>query len=188
MRIDAESSATRESVFTEDFFADRRPLWIAGVLAIVFGILAIIFPIAASIGIELMVGLILTAFGVVELLRAFWLRRTGKIIGAALLGAVAIAAGLMLLAFPAAGLFSFSVILIAYFLVAGVFKLISAFQLRPHPSWKWTALSGAASLLLGVVLWAAMPGAALWVLGLLFGIDLLIFGFSQLALANAEAA
>ncbi len=188
MKITAPSAAKRQGGSGQDIFADPRPLWIAGALAIILGLLAIIFPVAASIGVELMIGLTLTAFGVVEIARVFWLRRTRKIIGAALLGLLAFAAGLVLLLFPAQGLFSLTVILTAYFLAGGLFKLISAFQQRPNSSWGWAALSGVASVLLGIILWAALPGASLWVLGVLFGIDLLIFGSAQIALARTQTA
>ena len=45
--------------------------------------------------------------------------------------------------------------------------------------------SGIISVLLGIVVLAALPASALWVLGILFGIDLLFLGAAQLSFATA---
>lgn len=180
-----KASQTPPSAPAGELSANPRFLQIAGVMAISLGVLAIVFPVAVSIGAELTLGLLLTAFGAVELFRAFRIGRTRRMWGAALLGVVATGAGLLMLFFPARGLVFISILLIVYFLAGGVFKLVSAFQMRPISGWMWSALSGALSLFLGLILWAMLPGAALWVLGLFLGVDLLFFGAGQLALSSA---
>lgn len=164
-----------------------RPNMLVGIVAALIGLLAIVFPVAASIGAELTIGVALTAFGIVEFARAFWMRRTKRVLGTALLGLLSLAAGIILVLFPVRGLVSLTIVLIAYFLAGGVVKLISAYQYRGYSAWKWMAVSGAASLVLGVLLWVAMPSVVLWALGVLFGVDLLIFGAAQIAMSRAQA-
>jgi uncharacterized membrane protein HdeD (DUF308 family) len=48
--------------------------------------------------------------------------------------------------------------------------------------------SGVLSLVLGLLVLLAFPGSAFWVLGVLLGIDLVLFGAAQLAFATAMEA
>jgi hypothetical protein len=49
----------------------------------------------------------------------------------------------------------------------------------------WTLLGGVITLLLGILVWLHWPMAALWIIGLFIGINLLITGVSQIMLALA---
>ncbi len=167
------------------FAPHRGMLWFTGVAAIVIGTLALVYPLAASFGVGFAVGALLLALGGVEIVRAFQMRRTGRILGAALFGLLAVVAGVTLIAFPGAGVITLTFVLIAYLLAGGALRVASAFQARPLKAWPWMLASGAISFLLGVLLWLALPGAALWALGLIFGVDAVFFGFAQIALALA---
>jgi uncharacterized membrane protein HdeD (DUF308 family) len=49
--------------------------------------------------------------------------------------------------------------------------------------WGWMLASGIVDLVLGIVLFAGLPGSALWALGLLIGINMLFGGFALIAMA-----
>ena len=49
----------------------------------------------------------------------------------------------------------------------------------------WAALSGAVTLLLGVMIWRRWPGDGLWVIGTLVGIDLIFNGLTLVMLGIA---
>ncbi len=57
--------------------------------------------------------------------------------------------------------------------------------LRPFPRWVWVLLSGAVAIVLGVLILARWPSDAVWAIGLLVGIDLLLSGWSLLMLGFA---
>jgi uncharacterized membrane protein HdeD (DUF308 family) len=67
---------------------------------------------------------------------------------------------------------------------AGVTLLLAAF-LERFPTWGWTLLNGAVTLLLGIIIWRQFPESALWVIGLLVGIDLIFAGWASIMLALA---
>jgi uncharacterized membrane protein HdeD (DUF308 family) len=46
----------------------------------------------------------------------------------------------------------------------------------PHRG--WLLLSGVVTLLLRVFIWRQLPGAAVWVIGTLVGIDMIFIGWS----------
>jgi uncharacterized membrane protein HdeD (DUF308 family) len=72
-----------------------------------------------------------------------------------------------------------------FFLAGGAFRIVHAFQWRPASSWGWLLANGILELLLGVIVLSQWPAAALWLLGVLVGIDLAFAGASMLRLAAA---
>jgi uncharacterized membrane protein HdeD (DUF308 family) len=55
--------------------------------------------------------------------------------------------------------------------------------MRANPGWIWTLVSGIASLVLGVLVYARWPTDAAWLLGLYFGINMIFNASAMLALA-----
>jgi uncharacterized membrane protein HdeD (DUF308 family) len=63
-----------------------------------------------------------------------------------------------------------------------IYELISA--LWTHlPGWGWQAVNGVIASLMGVLVLAQWPVSGLWVIGLFVGIDLILYGWSWIALA-----
>ena len=76
-----------------------------------------------------------------------------------------------------------TMLLIVYFMVEGIAKLIFALTIRPFPNWGWVLASGLVGIILAFILWANMPVAADWVLGLMLGILLVSEGAALTYLA-----
>jgi uncharacterized membrane protein HdeD (DUF308 family) len=66
--------------------------------------------------------------------------------------------------------------LIVFLMVEGISKLVFALTIRPFPNWGWVLLSGIIGILLYPILWASLPVTAVWLLGVLLGIDLICEG------------
>jgi uncharacterized membrane protein HdeD (DUF308 family) len=111
--------------------------------------------------------------------------RGGRNIAATLLLAIlTLASGIILLVFPLAGLITLTMFLAAYFIAAGILKVIHALQRRGIPGWGWALVSGLISIALGVLIWSGFPGTALWVLGVIIGIDLIFYGWALIFLQS----
>ena len=160
-------------------------LRIAGGASILLGALAIVFPFAATLATTLVIGAVLCVSGILELIRAVAMRRNGSLIWDALFGLAALVAGLVLLLWPLQGIVTLTIVVGVFFLLAGGFKLVACFGLRPLPGWAWVGVSGALSGLLGLILLFGLPGSASCAIGLLVGIDLIFLGITELAMANA---
>jgi uncharacterized membrane protein HdeD (DUF308 family) len=88
-----------------------------------------------------------------------------------------------------------TIVLATFFIMGGFFRIGAARMMRPEESreavvrpiggWRWLALSGAFSLLLGVIQLLRLPVSAIWALGLLVGIDFLFLGFAEISIATA---
>jgi uncharacterized membrane protein HdeD (DUF308 family) len=88
----------------------------------------------------------------------------------------------MLIWKPAAGTVSLTMVLIAFFIVEGIFQTAASFNYRDAipSSWGWMLASGLADLVLaGVIIWA-WPDSVAWTLGLVVGVNLITSGAAVL--------
>ena len=67
-------------------------------------------------------------------------------------------------------------------------RIILAFSMKREAPWIWVALSGAITVLLGVLILARWPVSSLYILGLFLGIDLIMAGAGWIGMASACAA
>ena len=160
-------------------------LLVVGIALIVLGTVAIIAPGIATLFVTTFLGWLFIVSAATEFYLAFKVHGGWRIAGAVLTGLVSLAAGVWLLLNPLAGAAALTLLLAAYFVASGVVKAVAAFQLRPVGGWVWTLVSAAASIVLGLLVFSGWPGSALWILGLLVGIDLLFYGWSLIALRAA---
>ena len=65
-------------------------------------------------------------------------------------------------------------------MVGGIFKIVAAVSYR-FAAWGWSLAGG----IIDVLVWQEWPASALWVIGLLVGIDLIFRGFNWIALGLA---
>ena len=62
------------------------------------------------------------------------------------------------------------------FTVEGFSKVIFSLTIRPFPNWGWVLASGVLGILLSFYLWANLSATAIWLLGVLLGIQLISEG------------
>ena len=150
-----------------------------GVVFILAGILAMILPSATAVGFELLIGALLLISGLVQVFASI----RSKTHWWALLSSIAsiIVGGLMLFN-PAAGTLALATILAIFLAIEGVTELLLSLQFRPARNWGWLLLSGLVSSGLAVLLFAGWPGATIVFLGIIIGINFLLYGISLLAM------
>jgi len=147
---------------------------------IIVGVFAVIVPIAATVAIEWLAGIAFAVGGIILVIHSFRWKAGERLFLSLILGLTYFAFGIFLMAYPLSGMLTLTIAFAIFFFVAGIFKIINAFRMRPFSIWGWALLSGIVSLLLSFIIWAGMPLTALWVIGLIVGIDLIFAGFSLL--------
>jgi uncharacterized membrane protein HdeD (DUF308 family) len=157
-------------------------------LLIVAGAAAIAFPVLSSLAVELWTAIAFVIAGVAQIIHAFAVRNWSGFILALLVGLLYLAAGVVLWLNPLAGVVTLTVFLAAVLVVDGVFRSILAFQIRSRAGWFWLLFGGIVSIVLGLMIWGQLPSSALWVLGLLLGINLVFSGVAFLMLTMARPA
>jgi uncharacterized membrane protein HdeD (DUF308 family) len=155
-----------------------------GTALIILGVFCFVGDLLATLVTVLAVGWALLIGAVIALVQAF---RTGTWSGFFLYLLSAVLRGFtgyLLSRYPLTGEVSLTMVLASLFIVGGAFRAVAAARLR-FPQWGWTALSGAISVVLGVMLLAQLPVSSLWFIGLAVGVDFVFDGSSLIALGSA---
>jgi uncharacterized membrane protein HdeD (DUF308 family) len=75
-----------------------------------------------------------------------------------------------------------TLILGASLVASGAVRIFLAFNMKRETPWVWVALSGAITLLLGLLILARWPINSIYILGLFLGIDLIMAGAGWIGL------
>lgn len=169
--------------------ARRNWAWLLtlGILLLILGIIALVDSVSVTVISMFLFGWVLLVGGIIEAVQAFRHRRGGHLFLHALNAVLAIIVGLMLIRHPLAGALVITLLLAAYFTVAGIFRIVAALSMRVH-GWGWALADGIITLILGIMVWTGWPVSGLWIIGLFIGIDLIVAGWSEIMLALGARA
>ena len=174
----------RRPGFAADMLA--RNWWaivLRGVAAILFGILAFVMPGITLAALVLLFGAYALVDGVLNIVAAITGRTRGQPWWMLVLAGIAgIAAGLVAFLMPGITAIALTYIIAAWAIVIGVLEIVAAVRLRKviTNEW-WLGLSGALSIIFGVLLMAA-PAAGALVLVLWIGAWAVVYGIVLIAL------
>jgi uncharacterized membrane protein HdeD (DUF308 family) len=93
-------------------------------------------------------------------------------------------AGLLLVVAPHGGTLTLTFLLAAWFFATGVVLLASWWQQRGLPGAVLAGFNGAVALVLGLLIVLDLPSSADWAIGLLVGINLVLWGVRALYAAT----
>lgn len=163
----------------------RYSLWylVQGILMVVTGVLALIYPWIASVAMVRLLGWFLIVSGVLQAIGLigarevpyFWLELISAILPIVL--------GLLLLRHEDVSLYFFSIVVIVYFMIEGIVKILFALTIRPFPSWGWVFFSGVIGIALSIYLWANLSIVSALMLAVLLGVLLVVEGAALASLA-----
>ena len=157
-------------------------LFLLAAVMVIGGILALANPFAASLAVTTIVGVFLILSGAVQLWIAVSHMTAPHRLWTGVTAVLALVAGVSLLANPLQGLISLTLLLGILFLVMGVSRLAMAFRMRESRMFWVLLLSGAVSVIIGLMVLANVMAAATTLLGTLLGIQLLADGIALAAL------
>ncbi|MBR1227265.1 MULTISPECIES: HdeD family acid-resistance protein [unclassified Bradyrhizobium] len=158
-----------------------------GILLAVLGLAAMIVPPLASLAVTIFLGWMFLISGIAGLVVTYWARQMPGFWWSLFSAALAVLAGLVLLARPMQGVLTLTIVVGAYFLIEGVTTIMYALEHRRELSgrWSWLLVSGLMDILISFLIIAGLPGSAEWAIGLLVGINLVLGGASLVGMALA---
>ncbi|MCE9671108.1 HdeD family acid-resistance protein [Myxococcus stipitatus] len=178
------TSYNRESMTRDESRATSAAwggLFVLGLLIVLLGIVALGASFLTSLVTAIFFGALLAVMGIAEIVSAVRMRKGGGPFWLYLLsGVLSTVVGLLVLVYPAAGLGAMTILLAGYFFASGLFHVVTSVMDR-YPRWGWDCLYGAISLLLGVIVMAQWPISAVWLVGTLVGIAILMRGIALMA-------
>jgi uncharacterized membrane protein HdeD (DUF308 family) len=182
MSLEAAAQALREATRET---VRRYSTWylIQGVLMVLAGIVALVYPLISTVALVVFLGWLLILSGIVQgvsLIGAqnvpnFWLQLVSVVLW--------IIVGVLFLRRPGEAVVTLTLLLIVFFMVEGFAKLTFALTIRPLPSWGWVLASGIIGILLSIYLLGNLTTTAVWLLGVLLGIQLICEGVALGSLA-----
>jgi uncharacterized membrane protein HdeD (DUF308 family) len=149
-------------------------------IMIVLGLLAVFIPLAAGIGIALLVSWIIVWGGFTYLAFAFSGRDAGAFAWRLLIGIIYVAGGGYLLFHPQIALASLTLAMAVIFLLEGVLEIAMFFRFRADSGSGWILFDAIVTLLLAYVIWRPWPSSSAWAIGTILGINLIFSGLTWL--------
>jgi uncharacterized membrane protein HdeD (DUF308 family) len=178
------------SSLRSEFLHLRSHWWwflLLGVLLVLCGTVAIVVPpIATLVAVDVLAILFLIG-GVATVVSSFWAGRWSGALVHVLIGILYIAIGLAMTEKPLRATAVLTMFIAVLFMVGGAFRIFAALSVH-HPQWGWALLNGIVTLLLGIYIFRHYPISALWVPGLLVGIEMLLSGWTWIMLGIAIRA
>jgi uncharacterized membrane protein HdeD (DUF308 family) len=159
-----------------------------GVIMVILGVLAVVWPQISTIAVDVYVGWLFLLSGVVGLATMFLAQNVPAFLWSLLTAALSLFVGILLLWHPTEGAVSLTLVLIALFIVEGIFQIAASLSYRDvfPDSWGWMLASGIADLILAALIIKGWPSTASWALGLIVGVNLITSGaaITMVALAG----
>lgn len=163
-------------------------LLVVGILALVLGLIALANPFAASVTATLFVGWSFVFLGGFQIFAAFGANAIAAKIAGVFIGILALLIGLHIVGEPLKGLVSLTLVSGILFLISGAFKVgFGLFNFQGSARMAMI-LSGAVSVILGLMVLSNFPQSAAVLLGVLLAVELLSNGISAIALSFAVRA
>ena len=182
----SETPAPTDTELAQEVKSGGGWLIALGILTVVFGIIAISSPLITGLAVSLIVGIMLAAGGLMQIIQAFQVPAGGgRRLFLILAGLLAFVFGIYMTTCPVSSLLAMTLVLVAFFVVDAVCKIIDAFNLKPEKGWGWLLASGIITLVLAIMIWRRWPVSGGWAIGTLFGINILFSGWAMIFTGGA---
>ena len=182
-----EGFSRLQSAMSQAVKAHWKAFLFEGILLAVLGIAALILPPLASLAITIFLGWMFLVSGIGGLIVTYWARSTPGFWWSLISAALAVLAGMLLLARPMQAVLTLTIVLGAYFLAEGVATIMYALEHRRELSgrWSWLLISGLVDIAISFMVITGLPSTAEWAIGVLVGINLLFGGATLIGMALA---
>jgi uncharacterized membrane protein HdeD (DUF308 family) len=154
----------------------------SGIAFIGLGSMAFGYSVLVTLASVFVLGWILVFGGLFQAIHAFKVSRWSGFLLELVMAILYVIVGLVMVVHPGAGAMSVTLLIAAFFLVGGLFRIFAGTMLRP-PGRAWLLLSGSVTFLLGMLIWAEWPASGLWVIGTFVAIDMVFSGSWLIMLA-----
>ena len=140
-----------------------------GLICVVTGIVAIVWPDITLLALGLIFGIYLVIAAIIEIVDAI----TGPPGGRAILGVIALIAGLICIRRPGESLLAIVIAVGIYLVASGVIRIVLSFETSQRRG--WAIALGALDTVIGILI-LAWPGLGLATLAVFFALSMLIRG------------
>lgn len=156
-----------------------------GVLAILLGTVGLGRALTVTLAGVFFFGWLILIAGIFELAELFQCRGWQSLVWQALVAVLHILAGIFVLQNPLLASGVFTLLLAAAIFAGGMLRIVLALQHRDHGGWMWALIGGIAGVVLGGMIASGWPASSFFVIGIFISIELILHGWTLVALALA---
>ncbi|KAJ7565078.1 hypothetical protein O6H91_02G046800 [Diphasiastrum complanatum] len=158
-------------------------LTVLGVLFVTAGAVGILFPILFALAIEQLIAWLLVFSGFMSVMQSLLMCGVPGMSSFLLLGILNLGVGIWMLMQPIAGGAMLIFVLSGWLFGQGILKMLMACQISNMSSWPAMLASGLLSIVLAFTILILAPHYGLVLLGIIFGVDILVSGISMMLTA-----
>ncbi len=151
-----------------------------GIVTLLFGSIAFYLAGLTTLATVYMFGGLMGAGGILQLVQSFtdtdktWTQRLSNI----LIGILYILTSVLIFIDPLAATYALTIMIAALFAAIGAVRLVQAWRNRKHGwNWLWLALFGLVNIGFSAWVMVTLPASALWLIGLMVSIELIMHGW-----------
>jgi len=159
-----------------------------GIVTLILGTIAFYFATVATLATVYMFGGLMGAAGIIQIAESIadedhkWSQRLTN----ALIGIVYIVTSMLIFIDPLAASVALTILIAALFIAIGVIRIVTAWRNRSKGwSWLWLALFGLVNIAFGLFVTFTLPVSALWLIGLMVSIEMIMHGWILVVAALA---
>ena len=175
---------TRLEIGSKDLADKWWQFALLGVGLLLIGFYVLSHLTAATIATAIFFGAALLVGGGIQIWQAFSTRQWGGFLFNLLLGVLYAICGGVLIVNPLAASYALTLVFASVLIASGIMRFMLAWRYWQVLGWM-LVLSGAVAILAGTIVLSGWPASGLWVLGLILGIDIVMYGVWWLAFAFA---
>ncbi len=187
-----ETTTAAEAAASKDAPHEHPVKWgwilAQGIVTLILGTIAFYFATVATLATVYMFGGLMGAAGIIQIAESIadedhkWSQRLTN----ALIGIVYIVTSMLIFIDPLAASVALTIIIAALFIAIGVIRIVTAWRNRSKGwSWLWLALFGLVNIAFGLFVTFTLPVSALWLIGLMVSIEMIMHGWILVAAALA---
>ncbi|MBS0525955.1 MAG: HdeD family acid-resistance protein [Proteobacteria bacterium] len=177
----------RERRHTAEVFRDNWVyLVLLGVALVIAGAAAILVPAVSEIPASRILGIVLVASGLLQVIQSSKMLNWAGFIWHMLLASLATVGGALIYMDPFAGVVALTVLIAAIFAVHGLTQIAFAIRVRSQKGWHWFLLSGCIALVVSILLLLKLPYSHSFTPATMAGVSLLFAGGAYVAMALAS--
>jgi len=173
----------------EVLFGDLKKNWgwvlALGILLLILGTIGLSMTIFLTLASVLYFGILLLVGGVAQVVHAFKAKGWKSKVLSVLIGLLYILSGIVVIRNPVAASALLTLMFAGAIIGIGILRIAMGFQLRGFKNWIWPVLGGIIAILMGVMVMAGWPISGFWVIGLFIAIEMIMNGWSTIAIALA---
>jgi uncharacterized membrane protein HdeD (DUF308 family) len=152
-----------------------------GACLIALGVIAVGSTYYVGLATVVLFGVLLLIGGVAQVISAFWAGRWSGFLLHLLIGVFYVVVGMLIVDAPADALATLTLLVAAFLMVSGIFRIAGALNLRFN-NWGWILMNGIITLMLGILIYRQWPASAEIAIGLFVGIEMIFNGITWTAL------